>query len=80
MGPTAFAFVRGDAALAAKALATFRRETRLLEFKGGVMGADTLSAEDIDALSRLPALDVLRGSSSASWPRRSPASPAVWPA
>jgi large subunit ribosomal protein L10 len=60
-GPTAFTFVvpDGDVALAAKALATFRRETDLLTFKGGVMGGDPLSAEQLEALSRLPARDVL---------------------
>src|SRR4249919_1900044 len=38
-GPTAMAFVRGDAAAAAKALRDFRRSTRdqLLIFKGGWM-------------------------------------------
>src|SRR5688500_20193932 len=38
-GPTAFTFVRpdGDVALAAKALATFRREHDILAFKGGLM-------------------------------------------
>ena len=41
-GPTAFTFVRGDAALAAKALATFRREHELLEFKGGTMDGDAV--------------------------------------
>ena len=46
-------------ALAAKALATFRRETDLLTFKGGVMNGDPLSAEQLEALSRLPARDVL---------------------
>ena len=63
-GPTAFTFVAaegGDVALAAKALAQFRRETELLEFKGGVMGGEALSAEQIAALSRLPARDVLHG-------------------
>jgi large subunit ribosomal protein L10 len=60
-GPTAFTFVAadGDVALAAKALAQFRRETELLEFKGGVMGGETLTVEQITALSRLPARDVL---------------------
>ena len=61
-GPTAFTFVAaegGDVALAAKALAQFRRETELLEFKGGVMGGEAISAEQIAALSRLPARDVL---------------------
>ena len=63
-GPTAFTFVVadvGDVALAAKALATFRRENDLLSFKGGVMNGDPLSAEQIEALSRLPARDILHG-------------------
>src|SRR5215210_4007323 len=62
-GPTAFTFVvpDGDVALAAKALATFRRETNLLTFKGGVMGGDPLTADQLEALSRLPARDVLHG-------------------
>jgi len=61
-GPTAFTFVDaegGDVALAAKALAQFRRETELLDFKGGVMGGEAITAEQITALSRLPARDVL---------------------
>jgi large subunit ribosomal protein L10 len=62
-GPTAFTFVAadGDVALAAKALAQFRRETELLEFKGGVMGGEVLTVEQIGALSRLPARDLLHG-------------------
>jgi large subunit ribosomal protein L10 len=63
-GPTAFTFVAadgGDVALAAKALAQFRRETELLEFKGGLMGGEVLTVEQITALSRLPARDVLHG-------------------
>jgi large subunit ribosomal protein L10 len=63
-GPTAFTFVTadgGDVALAAKALAQFRRETELLEFKGGVMNGEVLTAEQIGELSRLPSLDVLHG-------------------
>jgi large subunit ribosomal protein L10 len=63
-GPTAFTFVApdgGDVALAAKALAQFRRETDLLEFKGGVMDGEPLTAEQIGAIARLPARDVLHG-------------------
>jgi large subunit ribosomal protein L10 len=60
-GPTALTFVRGDAALAAKAIATFNRETQLLAFKGGIMEGDTLDAEQIVAISRLPAREVLYG-------------------
>jgi large subunit ribosomal protein L10 len=62
-GPTAFTFVRpdGDVALAAKALAQFKREHDVLEFKGGVMNGETLSVEQLGELSRLPARDVLHG-------------------
>jgi large subunit ribosomal protein L10 len=60
-GPTALTFVRGDAAVAAKALQTFRRETDLLEFKGGLLGAEALDPEQLLALARLPARDVLYG-------------------
>ena len=63
-GPTAFTFVtadEGDVALAAKALAQFRREHELLEFKGGVMGGEVLTAEQIGEIARLPAKDVLHG-------------------
>jgi large subunit ribosomal protein L10 len=61
-GPTAMTFVRGDAAVAAKALSDFRRTTGgLLGFKGGWMNGDTLTAEQIDAISRLPSRDVLYG-------------------
>ena len=60
-GPTAFTFVRadGDVALAAKALATFRREHDILAFKGGLMNGDALTIEQLEALSRLPAREVL---------------------
>jgi large subunit ribosomal protein L10 len=63
-GPTAFTFVLpegGDVALAAKALATFRREHDVLAFKGGLMDGDPLTVEQMEALSRLPARDVLHG-------------------
>jgi large subunit ribosomal protein L10 len=63
-GPTAFTFVAadgGDVALAAKALAQFRRETDLLAFKGGVMNGEALSAEQIGEIARLPAKDILYG-------------------
>jgi large subunit ribosomal protein L10 len=63
-GPTAFTFVAGeggDVALAAKALAQFRRENELLEFKGGVMNGEPLTPEQIGEIARLPAKDVLYG-------------------
>jgi large subunit ribosomal protein L10 len=60
-GPTAFTFVKGDPVLAAKALAAFRREAQLPEFKGGWMDGKEISIADIEALSRLPSLDVMHG-------------------
>jgi large subunit ribosomal protein L10 len=62
-GPTAFTFVTegGDAALAAKALAQYRRETDTLAFKGGQMGEEILSIEQIESISRLPGRDALNG-------------------
>ena len=62
-GPTAFTFVSpdGDVALAAKALNQFRRANQLLEFKGGRMGGETLTVDQILALAQLPARDVLDG-------------------
>jgi len=62
-GPTAFTFVAegGDAAMAAKALAQVRRETETLAFKGGQLGEEMLSIEQIESISRLPARDVLNG-------------------
>jgi large subunit ribosomal protein L10 len=58
-GPTAFTFVTGDVALAAKALSRFRRETETLMFKGGRMGADVLTIEQIESIARLPGREQL---------------------
>jgi large subunit ribosomal protein L10 len=60
-GPTAFTFVNGDPVLAAKALAAFRKEAQLPEFKGGWMDGKELTIADIEALSKLPSLDVMHG-------------------
>ncbi|HLY47642.1 MAG TPA: 50S ribosomal protein L10 [Solirubrobacteraceae bacterium] len=60
-GPTALAFVSGDVALAAKALSDSARTFGTLTFKGGLMNGDTLSAEQVQSIARLPARDVLNG-------------------
>jgi large subunit ribosomal protein L10 len=60
-GPTALTFVNGDVAVAAKALATFRRQNGVLEFKGGQLGGESLSIDQIESIARLPARDVLFG-------------------
>jgi large subunit ribosomal protein L10 len=58
-GPTALTFVRGDVAMAAKAVADFGRSTQLLPFKGGLMGGSPLDVEQLRSLSRLPSREVL---------------------
>jgi large subunit ribosomal protein L10 len=58
-GPTALAFVTGDAAVAAKALNDAARTLHTLEFKGGLMDSAALSAADVVAIARLPAREVL---------------------
>jgi large subunit ribosomal protein L10 len=60
-GPTALTFVRGDVALAAKAVADYARATQLLPFKGGMMGGAEIDVEQIRSLSRLPSREVLYG-------------------
>lgn len=60
-GPTALAFVRGDAAAAAKALSDAQRETQVLEFKGGLMDGKPVSPDEIRAISKLPSREVLYG-------------------
>jgi large subunit ribosomal protein L10 len=58
-GPTALALVRGDAALAAKALNDMARQLHILEFKGGLMNGGALSGAEIQSIARLPSRDVL---------------------
>jgi large subunit ribosomal protein L10 len=58
-GPTALAFVAGDAALAAKALSDTARALDTLQFKGGLLDGATLSADELKSLARLPAREVL---------------------
>jgi large subunit ribosomal protein L10 len=58
-GPTALAFVAGDAALAAKALDTFARQSQVLAMKGGVLAGRTLTVEELARLARLPGRDQL---------------------
>jgi large subunit ribosomal protein L10 len=60
-GPTALAFVRGDVATAAKAIADYAKATQLLPFKGGLMDGEALDVDQIRSLSRLPSREVLYG-------------------
>jgi large subunit ribosomal protein L10 len=62
IGPTALALVHGDAALAAKALNdTARQLNNVLEFKGGLLNGNVLTADDVRSIARLPSRDVLMG-------------------
>jgi large subunit ribosomal protein L10 len=58
-GPTALTFVRGDAALTAKALDTFSRRANILEVRGGLLEGRVLAPEDFRSLARLPSREVL---------------------
>ena len=58
-GPTAIAFISGDAAAAAKALRDIARTNPLLVLKGGLLGGNVLSGADVQALADLPPRDVL---------------------
>ena len=60
-GPTAIAFVRGDAAAAAKALTDLGRTTGTLAFKGGLLNGNALTVEQIGDIARLPTRQVLVG-------------------
>ena len=61
VGPTALTLIKGDAVVAAKAIATFTREHQVLEYKGGLMDGEALDAESFQAIARLPGLEVLHG-------------------
>jgi large subunit ribosomal protein L10 len=53
-GPSAFAFVKGDAVEAAKALRDFAKTNPLLIIKGGVLGNKVLDAKQTTALADMP--------------------------
>ena len=58
-GPTAIAFVDGDAAAVAKVLRDYARTNPLLVVKGGILGESPLSADEARALADLPSREVL---------------------
>ena len=59
VGPTAIAFIKGDATAAAKALREQAKGNPLLVVKGGVVGSTTMSKRDLDVLADLPSREVL---------------------
>jgi len=57
---TAIGFAFEDVASTAKALADMAKEVDAIKFKGGYMGTELLSPEQVTALSKLPSLPVLQ--------------------
>ncbi len=62
-GPTAIAFVAadGDPVAVAKALSDSARETKILTLRGGVLSGNSITADEIERLAKLPPLDILQG-------------------
>lgn len=58
-GQTAFVTGEEDVCAAAKAIANFSKEFKLPEIKGGVLDGNVIDAEQIKALAKLPAREVL---------------------
>jgi large subunit ribosomal protein L10 len=58
-GPTAIAFVDGDAAAVAKTLRDYSRTNTHLVLKGGILGSKALTADETRALAELPSREVL---------------------
>lgn len=59
-GPTALTLVKGDAAVAAKTITNFQRQYELLEIKGGTLGGEVLTADQIKDIARLPGREQLQ--------------------
>ncbi|MCW2596959.1 MAG: large subunit ribosomal protein [Pseudonocardiales bacterium] len=58
-GPTAIAFVKGDAVVAAKGLRDFAKANPTLVIKGGVLDGKSLSAAEINQIADLESREVL---------------------
>lgn len=58
-GPSAIAFVQGDAIAVAKSLKAFSKEFPLLVIKGGIFDGKVLTADDIKKLADLESREVL---------------------
>lgn len=58
-GPTAIAFVKGDAAAVAKSLRDYSKTNPLLVIKGGVLGEKIIDAKETNALADLPSREQL---------------------
>jgi large subunit ribosomal protein L10 len=59
VGPTAIAFVSGEAVDAAKAIKTFAKEHKALVIKGGYMDGHALTVAEVDRIADLESREVL---------------------
>ena len=59
VGPTAIAFVKGEAVDAAKALKTFAKDNKALVIKGGYMDGRALSVSEVEKIADLESREVL---------------------
>jgi large subunit ribosomal protein L10 len=59
VGPTAIAFVKGEAVDAAKALKTFAKDNKALVIKGGYMDGRPLSVSEVEQIADLESREVL---------------------
>jgi large subunit ribosomal protein L10 len=61
-GPTAIAFVtsEGNPVAVAKALADSARDTKILSLRGGILSGNSISADEIERLAKLPPLETLQ--------------------
>ena len=60
-GPTAIALTQGDEVELAKGIADELRTLKALKIIGGLVGSQTLSAEDVQSMARLPGRAYLQG-------------------
>jgi large subunit ribosomal protein L10 len=59
-GQIAAGFAKNEAPSLAKALTEFAKDEGMLVIKGGILGDELLSADQVDALAKLPSMDELR--------------------
>jgi large subunit ribosomal protein L10 len=58
-GPSAFVFVSGDPVASAKVIKAFAKENGNLEIKGGLLGREAVSADQVKAIADLPSREEL---------------------
>lgn len=58
-GPTALVMAFGDPVQPAKIVSDFVRTSRILQIRGGILGASKIGASDVEALASLPGREVL---------------------